>query len=239
MKKAFIFSMLSALIVTTSMAQDCKVLLKPIAGVYEGDCKSGKADGQGKSVGKDNYEGEFRSGVPDGKGIYTWQNKDWFEGIWKRGEREGEGTLHVTNGGTKDSVVVGFWKKDKYVGRYEKAYQVLSQSQSISTVSVTELKESKLGEIAIVLSSVSGGVNTLSSQMKTGTESAKIKLTAIDVTQGDYNGYSEIPYQPKATKFIVRKVVFPFKAFFRSDTHFVEIAFYQEGNYIVDVNVLQ
>jgi hypothetical protein len=239
MKKLPLFSMLLALSVTTAIAQECKVLLKPIAGTYEGDCKSGKADGRGKSVGKDNYEGEFRSGVPDGKGVYTWENKDWFEGTWKKGDREGEGTLHITNGGTKDSLLVGFWKKDKYMGRYEKAYKILSQSQTISTVSVTELKDSKLGEIAIILSSVSGGTNTLSSQMKTGTTLPKIKLTSVDVTQRDFNGYSEIPYQPKATKFIVRKVVFPFKAFFRSDTHFVEIAFYEEGNYIVDINVLQ
>ena len=116
---------------------------------------------------------------------------------------------------------------------------MLSQSQTISTVTVTELKDSKLNEIAVILSSITGGTNTLSSQMKTGTPLPKIKLTSVDVTRGDYNGYSEIPYQPKATKFILRKVVFPFIAFFRSDTHFVEIAFYEEGNYIVDVNVLQ
>lgn len=239
MKKNLLFSMLPALMVTTCMAQDCKVLLKPIAGTYEGDCKSGKAEGHGKSVGKDHYEGEFRSGFPDGKGVYTWENKDWFEGVWKKGEREGDGTLHITNGGTKDSLIVGYWKKDKYVGRYERPYKILSQSQTISTVSVTELKDSRLGEITLILSSVTGGTNTLSSQMSGGTTLPKIKLTAVDVTKGDYNGFSEIPYQPKATKFILRKVVFPFIAFLRSDTHFVEVAFYEEGNYIIDVNVLQ
>jgi hypothetical protein len=146
--------------------------------------ESGKADGQGKSVGKDSYEGEFRAGLPDGKGIYIWENKDWFEGSGKKANAKGEGTLHITGGGTKDSVVVGFWKKDKYAGRYERAYQVLSQSQTISTVTVTELKDSKFNEIAFILSSVTGGTNTLSSQMKTGTPLPKIKLTSVDVTKG-------------------------------------------------------
>lgn len=239
MNKILSFSMLLALTVATSVAQDCKVLLKPISGVYDGDCKSGKAEGRGKSSGTDYYEGEFKSGLPEGKGVYTWENKDWFDGLWRKGLREGEGVMHFTVGGSKDSSVTGFWKKDQYVGRYEKPYKILSQSQTISTVSVTELKDSRLNEIAIILSSVTGGNNTLTSQKNGGAPEAKIKLTGVDVTKGDYSDYSEIPYQPKATKFILRRVVFPFIAHFRSDTHFVEIAFYQEGNYIVDVNVLQ
>ena len=43
---------LSFLSATTLMAQDCKVLDPNLSGVYTGECKNGKASGQGKSVGK-------------------------------------------------------------------------------------------------------------------------------------------------------------------------------------------
>ena len=233
MKKTILVSFVMACMATNSMAQDCKVLVKSLEGKYTGDCKSNKANGRGKAVGTDTYEGDFKSGYPEGKGLYVWQNKDWYDGNWKNGMREGEGAMHITDGGTKDSVLFGFWKKDRYVGKYEVAYKVLSQSQTISTVNINPTADSKINEIAIILSSVSGGTTTISR----GTI-PKIKLTSVDVSKGSYESFSEIPYQPKATMFILRKVQFPFTAHFRTDTDFVEIAFNQEGNYSVDIKVL-
>jgi hypothetical protein len=224
MKKTFLFSMLLALGSTTCIAQDCKVLLEPLTGTYEGECKSDKANGKGKAVGKDSYEGEFKAGYPEGKGIYTWSNKDWFDGIWKKGQKEGDGEMHLTFGGTRDSVITGFWKKDKYVGKFEKAYKINSQSQAIQNVNITKMEGSTVKEVAIILSTKSGGTQTLK-----GTYSENIHDECIDVTKGGYESFVEVPYQPKATKFTVRKVSFPFVAFFRSDSHFVEIAFYEEG----------
>ena len=237
MKKVFLGSMLLVCTITKGITQGCKVLLEPLAGSYEGDCKSNKADGRGKAVGADVYEGDFKGGYPDGKGIYTWKNKNWYDGNWKRGMREGQGIMHITEGGTRDSLVSGYWKKDQYVGRYEKAYKVLNQTQTISTVTVTEV-DSKVNEITVILGNVTGGLNTISSQQRTGGAIPKIKITAIDVTKGSYDGFSELSYQPNATKYILRKVVYPFTAYFRTDTEFVEIAFYNDGNYSVDIKVL-
>ena len=64
------------LLSTAAMAQDCVVSVAALSGKYEGDCKNGKADGNGKAMGEDAYEGAFRSGLPDGKGKYTWKNGD-------------------------------------------------------------------------------------------------------------------------------------------------------------------
>lgn len=239
MKRKIFISMFSLCLASAAMAQDCKVLMEPLAGTYQGDCKSGKASGKGKAVGQDTYEGDFKSGYPEGKGMYTWKNKDWYEGSWKNGQRDGEGTMHITNGGTGDSAIVGFWKKDKYSGRYEKPYKVLSQTQGVNNVTVNKMQGSDINEITIILSSVSGGVNTLTSQSKTGTPNPKIKLTSIDPTKGTYQSLSEIEYQPKATKFILRQVQYPFTAHFRSDTENFEIAFYDAGNWTVDVKILQ
>ena len=52
------FIVLSFLFTSPLMAQDCKVLDPNLSGVYTGDCKNGKASGQGKSVGKYTYEGD-------------------------------------------------------------------------------------------------------------------------------------------------------------------------------------
>ncbi|MES2330025.1 MAG: hypothetical protein V4539_10510 [Bacteroidota bacterium] len=238
MKLIFLFLIMATGAVTSGKAQGCKVLLKPLAGSYDGDCRSNKADGHGKAVGIDTYEGEFKSGYPEGKGIYTWKSKDWYDGNWKNGMREGEGSMHIMQEGKRDSIVSGFWKKDRYVGKFEKPYKILGQTQTISTVDVTP-GESKFNEIVVILSNVTGGLNTISSRQRTGGPIPKIKLTAVDVTKGSYDGFfSEIPYQPNATKYIMRKVVYPFTAYFRTDTDFVEIAFYEEGSYSIDIKVL-
>ena len=81
-----------------SYAQDCKVIDPNLLGVYTGDCKNGKAEGQGKSVGLHSYEGEFKAGLPDGEGIYTDEKGSVFKGQFKKGKREGYGEYIIKNG---------------------------------------------------------------------------------------------------------------------------------------------
>lgn len=123
---------------TATPDNDCQVLLETISGTYEGGCKRGKADGMGKAVGEDTYEGEFKKGLPDGQGKYTWANGDVFEGEWKDGVKEGEGKLVVKRESLQDSIVSGFWKDDKYVGKYEHPYDVASKSSNINKVRVVK-----------------------------------------------------------------------------------------------------
>ncbi|MCK0131658.1 hypothetical protein MWU59_09100 [Flavobacteriaceae bacterium F08102] len=131
-------------------AQDCKVLLKDINQSYSGDCKKGKADGKGIAKGKDSYEGEFKKGYPDGKGIYTWSNGDVYEGEFKKGQKNGQGKLTYKTNTTKDSIVIGFWKKDTYIGVYEKPYKKIDNSQNVTSVRFTRMDD-KMNAVRIYI----------------------------------------------------------------------------------------
>ncbi|WP_321290527.1 hypothetical protein [uncultured Sunxiuqinia sp.] len=117
---------------------DCTVLLPKISENYEGDCKRGKAHGVGKAVGEDSYEGEFKKGLPEGNGTYTWSNGDVYQGNWKDGLKEGEGKLVIKRETQPDSILVGFWKDDEYIGKYEKPYEVESKSSNINKLVITK-----------------------------------------------------------------------------------------------------
>ncbi|MEM9675360.1 MAG: hypothetical protein ACFB15_02005 [Cyclobacteriaceae bacterium] len=101
--------------VIVTEAADCRVMVHDIAGSYEGDCHKGKAHGMGKAIGKDTYEGEFKKGYPDGEGTYTWINGDYFEGTFVKGQREGEGKM-VYASVNADSILTGYWEDDLYQG---------------------------------------------------------------------------------------------------------------------------
>lgn len=95
--------------------KECKVLMPEISGSYTGKCKKGLAQGKGLAVGTDTYEGRFLKGLPDGDGKYTWKDGRIYEGSWIEGMRDGKGTMTYPTPG-EDSIVIGYWKKDEYVG---------------------------------------------------------------------------------------------------------------------------
>ena len=98
-----------------SAQPDCKVLVPGLGGKYSGDCKAGLAEGTGEALGEDYYKGEFVKGYPEGEGIYLWKNGAKYDGEWKKGMRHGKGRYEFTNH-DKDSVLVGEWKNDKFMG---------------------------------------------------------------------------------------------------------------------------
>ena len=139
-KKSNIIFLLIALSIagtTPLLAQDCKVLDPNLVGTYAGDCKSGKASGIGKAVGKYTYEGEFKYGLPEGKGKLTDDHGNYYKGSFKKGKREGEGTGFFKNIHGEDSVLNGFWKEDAFVGLYEHAFKIVSKTFMVSSVVVT------------------------------------------------------------------------------------------------------
>lgn len=104
-----------------NIKSSCKVLLPAISDSYEGECKKGLAHGEGVAKGVDEYNGEFIKGYPDGKGTYTWAVGNIYEGNWKKGKQYGYGkmTLKLLHG---DSLVEGYWKDNKYVGKTFRKY---------------------------------------------------------------------------------------------------------------------
>src|SRR5688572_10292771 len=94
MKHLLFFTLLIMAFNTVSAQEDCKVLVDSLKGTYTGECKNGKANGNGKAVGIHTYDGEFKNGLPEGKGKYTWSNGDYYYGSWKKGQKDGKGELH-------------------------------------------------------------------------------------------------------------------------------------------------
>jgi len=130
MKKSVFISLLLVVSAGITAQESCKVLVEALQGTYEGDCKGGLAEGQGKAVGTDNYEGEFKKGYPHGKGTYTWTTGEVYTGKWKKGTRSGVGEYRFAEGG-KAMVQNGIWKKDEYVGPVIEKPAVMRQ-QNIS-----------------------------------------------------------------------------------------------------------
>ena len=111
----------------------CKVTIADISGSYSGDCKNGLAHGKGVAQGIDRYEGQFSKGMPDGKGIYKWANGTYFEGQWKNGMKEGFGKMVYP-----DSVVTGYWKRDKYQGKISVPPFKIMNSRSVTRSTITK-----------------------------------------------------------------------------------------------------
>lgn len=112
-----------------AQTESCTVLLENISGKYTGKCKSGLANGKGKSIGENTYIGIFKDGLPHGKGKYILKNGDIFQGYWKNGQKEGKGKFSYSLNGEKYTLI-GYWKKDEYVGITDPdiSYRVTSSS---------------------------------------------------------------------------------------------------------------
>jgi len=117
-------------------SQDCRVEKEEIRGSYEGECKKGRADGFGKSIGKDTYEGKFKKGMPSGFGTYTFSNGDIYKGEFKRGLKDGKGELTVLRLGREDSIVNGYWADDEYLGTEKTKYKINSRCPEVVTLSL-------------------------------------------------------------------------------------------------------
>ena len=118
---------------------------------YEGKCKRGLAYGKGKAWGlKDSYEGNFKKGLPHGYGIYIWGNGNVYEGNFVKGKMDGEGEfISILPSGEK-KIQKGYFKKDKYIGKYKKPYKVILK-QGIRKVQFRENSMGGLNEVRIMV----------------------------------------------------------------------------------------
>ena len=192
-----------------------------IKGVYTGECTDGKANGKGKSVGTDQYEGEFKNGYPEGKGMYTWKDGHYFVGLFKKGKKEGAGDMYYESAAGGDSVITGFWKKDKYFGPYEKQYDVITTTTRVLKVDCS-LTDKKGEDIFITVH-----------QLKSG---GAIISNVSTITGTYYTKNNQVLTNTTLTK--VQQVTFPFRAIFSfSNGESVEILFNEKGNYDVYVDL--
>lgn len=231
MKQVLLFASIFILYSFKSGAQQtCEVKLKDIQGVYTGDCKDDKANGKGKSVGTDEYEGEFKDGYPEGKGMYTWKDGHYFVGFFKKGNKDGKGDMYYESSKGDDSVVTGFWKKDKYVGVYEQKYIIQSTTSHISKVDCHYI-DGKTRNITIEVHMVSNSNNI----NNIGSIAAISDIATITGTF--YTRQTQIMANRSIT--YIKDVTYPFRALFTLNTgDIAEVIFNETGEYSVAINLL-
>ena len=231
--KHFFIFILTILSIINARAQDCTVAIDALKGKYDGSCKNGKADGAGKSMGKDIYEGNFKAGLPDGNGKYTWKNGDWYDGNWYKGKRDGNGTM-VYKLADRDSLINGFWKKDVYAGKYDKPYIVHYKSIHVTHLSAI-IQNKLLNQIDIILDSETGGSPIGVSNP--GGMNSKIELTDMTVSAGTYQTKKQNDNYGKKVGYTLEEVTFPFRVTFAVGNDTVEMEFLEAGRWNVEIRL--
>jgi len=212
----------------SAQEKNCEVSMETIKGIYTGDCEDGKAKGKGKSVGTDIYEGEFKKGYPEGFGKYTWQNKNFYVGNFKKGNLEGSGEMHYVKVSEPDSIVKGFWKKNKYIGIYERPYYVQSSTSHITKVDCRLIRKNG-NSISITTHPLAG----------TGARNpVLISVSNVSVFIGSFISQVSQDFS-SGTITRLQEVVFPFRAtFFLSNGDQTDIIFNEPGEYDVTIDIL-
>ncbi len=215
----------------SGFSQDCKVSKKELIGEYKGECRKGKAHGKGKATGTDTYEGEFKSGLPEGKGVYTFSNGNIYRGDFKDGKMEGHGSLTYKREGASDSVVTGYWKKDRYYGKYENPYRIVFRSKLVTEVEV-EYKTDPYNRITFFITNTSGGATTFE-----GNELPKLKVDEVRAVTGAYGRLYVNDSHAKKTESIIEDVRFPIRMKAIMGTEEIEMEFFEAGTYVINLRI--
>lgn len=246
---------LSASVIT---AQPCAVNIDSLKGRYTGDCKKGVANGMGTATGVDSYTGHFKNGYPEGEGKYTWRNGSWYDGGWKNGLFNGNGTLSKVDDNKPDSatLITGFWEEGKYISNYQKAYTIYGLTNGISDAVLRKAKKTKnlIPEITITVKSITGGGSSLGTAgvpapnggSGKGALLAKPRLKDVQVIQGLFQQLVNNETSTVSNKYILRHVVFPFIAILSFETdginspmpiERVRVELTERGDWYVNVSI--
>ena len=212
--KKFILFVASVFLVAAVSSQSCIVSVDSLKGQYTGGCKQGKANGFGSAIGADTYTGNFRNGYPDGEGKYIWKNGTWYDGNWKAGSFDGNGTLNKVSQTNPDSfiLITGFWQEGNYKGKYQKPYSVVSLTNGINDVSAKKLKDTR-NEITIAVTSTTAGGSSLNNPVL-----PKPKLVNIELVEGRFMHKADNESSGTTNRYTLRNVTFPFNAILTFET---------------------
>jgi hypothetical protein len=211
-------------------SQTCEVDNASLKGTYTGDCKKNKAHGKGKAIGADTYEGDFKNGLPDGNGTYTWANKSVFVGKYAKGLKEGKGIMTFKMEGRQDSVVEGYWKKDIYIGKHEKPWEIYSKSGSIRNADV-EYTPDQLNRVKVIITNTTGSVTGIGGQVPA------MKVDNVVLSKGSFQRQTNLESHYKSTETTFHDVMFPFRVKLQISREEVEIEFFEPGSYTVNISI--
>jgi hypothetical protein len=231
MKKTILL-LLVCIIGKTGLCQnaDCKVMTDPLKGTYEGACEGGKANGQGKATGIDSYEGWFVNGYPEGKGMYTWKDGHYYVGQFKKGKLNGMGDMYFESAGGNDSIITGYWEKDKYKGLYEKPYIVHNTTTDIARVGVSKVSD-KASNISVTVTDLRSNFGLYNNSLTTTTV-----MTSHTIIQGIFmNKTVNTLTNSQITTF--KDVSFPFRATFYFGNSSVDIELLEPGDWAIEVPI--
>ena len=176
------------------------------------------------------YVGDQKNGLPDGIGVMTDTSGNVFKGSFKKGKKEGYGELKYRTIFEKDSTLVGYWKKDQYVGFYEYPYKIISKSYMVSNANITTEPANPSGNIIEVsVESVSGGSATLAGEMP------KPTLTEHIFNKGSFQEMFPRTNQQKRNTYIFQNVIFPIQAVFKFGGEDVTVELNETKNYKITV----
>ncbi|MGH2566295.1 MAG: hypothetical protein ACRDE5_17380, partial [Ginsengibacter sp.] len=141
-----------------------------------------------------------------------------------------------------DSMLVlqGFWKKGKYIGKYEKPYVVHTLTNNITDVSVRKLNKAG-SQIIINVKCITGGASNVMNQ-----HLPKARLVDVQLVEGRFDQQvADETASLVSNNYTLRNVTYPFYAIFsfetkndmKFDVERVGIEFLEDSNWYVQVNI--
>ena len=133
--------------------------------------------------------------------------------------------------GAKDSVVEGFWKKDAYIGKYERPYIIHGKTASVRDIEI-DYSNDPLARIKIVVTNTTGGAQTSS-----GATMPRYRVDNVQVLKGHYERLTSLEAHLKSTETTLIEVILPFRAKLNIGTEEVELEFLESGTYTVNISI--
>ena len=217
----------------------CKVLASGISGSYDGSCKKGLADGEGKAQGTDQYTGSFKKGLPDGKGKYTWKSGNTYEGQWSKGEMDGKGVFSYKRAGKPDSVVAGVWNNNVFQENSRQAFIVHFKSAHVSEVEIKR-RESSNNNVSISLTNINAGSTYSTSPSADGPNWSQIpppQLTDITVLNGFYETIQKQKSNNRSTTTVLSNARYPLRVKLEISGQNLDVELLEPGDWLVDVTL--
>ena len=131
--------------------------------------------------------------------------------------------MHCLTPENTDTTISGFWKKDRYIGEYDKPYYIYYSSSPINKIEAKLLRKGG-DNISFTIRTLIGGVTT---------------ITGINVLAGSYNGKNDMKMAITSITNL-QQVQFPFRAtFYFSNGSTAEILINEKASWDFEIEMIR